>query len=163
MSDIQASYRVVVDAKKINSLFSALSDREVKKSVKGALRKSAGIIRKQAQRNLVSAAPGARTSSTKKGVTFRPLKNEINLAVYRNSSGARVDLLDKRKKNSRAYMLKFFELGTSSRATKKRGNKGSINAVRFLQAATYSKKREAESAIEQNLINEIRRIQNKNK
>lgn len=97
-------YRVEVDTKKVNELLDRLNDDEAKKAIKSALRRSILIIRKQAQENLVSAVTDAEFSSTKNGSTFKPLKNEINVAVYRNASGARVDLIDRRKKGSRAYM-----------------------------------------------------------
>lgn len=143
------SYRVEVDTKKINELLTALNDREAKKAIKAGLRKSAGIIRKQAQGNLVSAVPGAKSSRTGR----KPLKNEINIAVYRNASGARVDLLDKRRKGSRAYMLKFFEGGT-----KERPNRGSINASYFFKSAVDAKKNEAEQSLECNITESINKV-----
>ena len=91
-------YRVEVDATRVNELLKRLNDKEAKKAISSALRKSILIIRKQAQENLVSAVNDAEFSSSKNGVSFKPLKNEINVAVYRNASGARVDLIDRRKK-----------------------------------------------------------------
>lgn len=155
---VQASYRVEVDAKKVNELLAALNDKEAKKAIKAGLRKSAGIIRKQAQKNLVAVAPGAAHSSTKGGVTYKPLKNEINIAVYRNASGARVDLLDKRRKGSRAFMLKFFEAGTKERATNKGANRGSINASYFFKQAVEAKKSEAEQSLERNILESIKKV-----
>ena len=95
-------YHVEVDTKKVNESLDRLNDDEAKKAIKSALRRSILIIRKQAQENLVSAVTDAEFSSTKNGSTFKPLKKEINVAVYRNASGARVDLIDRRKKGSRA-------------------------------------------------------------
>lgn len=163
---VQASYRVEVDAKKVNELLAALNDQEAKKGIKSGLRKSAGLIRKQAQSNLVSAFPGTGRSRTGR----KPLKNEINIAVYRNASGARVDLLDKRRKGSRAFMLKFFEAGTKKREldgknklTKKKGypigaNRGSINASYFFQSAVEAKKGEAEQSLERNILDSIKKV-----
>lgn len=148
-------YRVEVDTKKVNELLDRLNDDEGKKAIKSALRRSILIIRKQAQENLVSAVTDAEFSSTKNGSTFKPLKNEINVAVYRNASGARVDLIDRRKKGSRAYMLKWFESGTKERATKKGANRGSINASHFFSNAVKSKQKEAEDSLEQNIIDSI--------
>lgn len=151
---VQASYRVEVDAKKVNELLTALNDQEAKKGIKSGLRKSAGVIRKQAQNNLVSAFPGTGRSRTGR----KPLKNEINIAVYRNASGARVDLLDKRRKGSRAFMLKFFEAGTKERATKKEANRGSINASYFFKSAVEAKKGEAEQSLERNILDSIKKV-----
>ena len=81
-------YRVEVDATRVNELLKRLNDKEAKKAISSALKKSILIIRKQAQENLVSAVNDAEFSSSKNGVSFKPLKNEINVAVYRNASGA---------------------------------------------------------------------------
>ena len=154
-------YRVEVDAKRVNELLSRLNDDEARKAIKSALRKSILIIRKQAQSNLVSAVTDAEFASTKNGTSFKPLKNEINLAVYRNASGARVDMIDRRKQGSRAYMLRWFESGTKERATNKGANRGSIKASRFFSNAVASKQKEAESSLEQNIIDSITKIANK--
>lgn len=151
---VQASYRVEVDAKKVNELLTALNDQEAKKGIKSGLRKSAGIIRKQVQSNLAAVVPGAAHSRTGR----KPLKNEINIAVYRNASGARVDLLDKRRKGSRAFMLKFFEDGTKERATNKGANRGSINASYFFKSAVEAKKSEAEQSLERNILESIKKV-----
>lgn len=154
-------YRVEVDTKKINELLDRLNDNEARKAISSALRKSILIIRKQAQTNLVSAVTDAEFGSIKNGISFKPLKNEINIAVYRNASGARVDLIDRRKKGSRAYMLKWFESGTKERATKKGANRGIINASHFFSNAVKSKQKEAESSLEKNIINSIMKAASK--
>ncbi|MFK2026477.1 hypothetical protein ACIXIR_20805 [Bacteroides fragilis] len=69
------------------------------------------------------------------------LKKEINIAVYRNASGARVDLLDKRRKGSKQFVLKFFESGTKERATNRGANRGIIEATHFFKSAVDSKKK----------------------
>ena len=153
-------YRVEVDATRVNELLKRLNDKEAKKAISSALRKSILIIRKQAQENLVYAV---------NGVSFKPLKNEIKIAVYRNASGARVSLIDKRKKGSRAFMLPFFESGTIERtayeksATHKPANRGSIKASRFFSNAVKSKQKEAENSLEKNIIDSITKIANKKK
>lgn len=160
---VQAGYKVVVDVEKINRLLTQLNDKEVKKAIKAAIRKSALIIRKGAQSNLVSLFPNANKTVTKNGITHKPLKNDINLAVYRNASGARIDLLDKRKKDARSYVLRFIELGTTERATKKGANRGNMKAYNFFSDAVTDKKAEAESTLEQNIVDAINKIVNKNK
>ena len=158
-------YRVEVDATRVNELLKRLNDKEAKKAISSALRKSILIIR--TQENLVSAVTDAEFSSSKNGVSFKPLKNEINVAVYRNASGARVSLIDKRKKGSRAFMLPFFESGTIERtayeksATHKPANRGSIKASRFFSNAVKSKQKE--NSLEKNIIDSITKIANKKK
>ena len=145
---VQASYRVEVDASKVNALLAALNDKEAKKAIKSGLRKSASIIRKQAQKNWVASVPGG-----------AGLKKEINIAVYRNASGARVDLLDKRRKGSKQFVLKFFESGTEQRAT----NRGIIEATHFFKSAVDSKKSEAENSLERNILDSIQKVIDKKK
>jgi len=161
MSETQASYRVEVDVSKVNRLLTQLNDKEAKKAIKSAIRKTALVIRKAAQSNLVSFFPLANSPAVKNGVSHKPLKNDINIAVYRNASGARIDLLDSRKKKSRAYILRFIELGTGSRATKKGKNRGSMKAYNFFSDAVSAKKAEAESVLEQNILSAINKVINK--
>lgn len=157
----QAGYKVIVNVEKINRLLTQLNDKEAKKAIKAALRKSILVIRKGAQSNLVSLFPSANKSVTKGGIIHKPLKNDINIAVYRNASGARIDLLDKRKKDSRSYILRFIELGTTERATKKGANRGNMKAYNFFGDAVTAKKTEAESMLEQNIVDAIKKIVNK--
>lgn len=157
----QAGYKVIVDVEKINRLLTQLNDKEAKKAIKAALRKSILVIRKGAQSNLVSLFPSANKSVTKGGIIHKPLKNDINIAVYRNASGARIDLLDKRKKDSRSYILRFIELGATERATKKGANRGNMKAYNFFGDAVTAKKTEAESMLEQNIVDAIKKIVNK--
>ena len=159
----QVGYKVVVDVEKINRLLTQLNDKEAKKAIKVALRKSILVIRKGAQNNLASLFPSANKSVTKGGITHKPLKNDINIAVYRNASGARIDLLDKRKKYARSYVLRFIELGTTERATKKGANRGNMKAYNFFSDAVAAKKAEAESMWEQNIVDVRKKIVNKSK
>lgn len=149
-------YKIVVDTNKINALLTELNDRQAKNAIKGGLRRSVSIIRKQAQVNLSSAVPNS-----------GELKKEINQAVYKNASGARVDLLDKRRKDSKQFTLKFFELGTKRRTNVRGGrtgaNRGYISAYHFLGRAERTKRTEAETNLENNIIQSINRIKKRNK
>ena len=164
MSDeIISGHRVSVDVEQVNRLLTQLNDKDAKKTIKSAIRKSALIIRKEAQNRLVSLIPNASKSVTKKGTTCKPLKNDINLVVYRDAGGARIDLLNKRKKGARAYVLRFIEFGTVERATKKRANRGTMKAYNFFSDAINAKKKEAEDALQQNILDAINKVINKNK
>lgn len=149
---VQASYRVEVNAEQVNKLLVRLNDKEAKRAIKSALRKSASIIRKEAQKNWVASVPGG-----------AHMKKEINIAVYRNASGARIDLLDKRRKNSKQFTLKFFNSGTDDRRTKGRkgANRGRINATNFFDNAISTQKGNAEKSLESNIINAIMKAANK--
>lgn len=147
---VQASYRVEVDVERVNKLLASLNDKEAKQAIKSALRKSASIIRKEAQKNWVASVPnGAK------------MKKEINIAVYRNASGARIDLLDKRRKDSKQFTLKFFNSGTIERATRKGSKRGVIRATNFFDNAVITQKGNAEKSLESNIINAITKVVNK--
>lgn len=175
---------VIVDSTKINEMFNnlELSNESRKKAIRDALRKSILIIRKEAQSNLANAIPAASVKGYKYEngslKTFKPLKNEIHIAVYRNASGARIDMMDLRKKDSRAYILRFLEFGTVDRMTgtkngkatlkknkkgevRKPANRGRIKASNFFNNAVHSKKGEALTGLEQNIIDMIRKAANK--
>lgn len=107
--------------------------------------------------------PDANNAVTRNGISYKPLKNDINIAVYKNASGARIDLLDKRKKGARSYILRFIEMGTQERATKKGMNRGSMKAYNFFSDAISSTKSAAESSLEQNVIAAINKVISKNK
>jgi hypothetical protein len=162
-NEIISGHRVSVDVEQVNRLLTQLNDKDAKKAIKSAIRKSALIIRKEAQNRLVSLIPNANKSVTKKGTTYKPLKNDINLAIYRDAGGARIDLLNKRKKGARAYVLRFIELGTVERATKKGANRGTMKAYNFFSDAVNAKKKEAEDALQQNILDSINKVINKNK
>ena len=156
------SVTVTVNSDKINAFFNNLNlnNNERKKAIKAALRKSAYIIRKQAQTNLVNAVPATKTKGIgRNGEIYKPLKNEIAIMVFRNASEARISLLDRRKKGSRAYILKFFENGTKERT--KGHNRGSIKATNFFSNAANSKMAEAEKSLEQNIIDMIKKAASK--
>lgn len=149
-AQVQASYRVEVDVERVNKLLASLNDKEAKQAIKSALRKSASIIRKEAQKNWVASVPnGAK------------MKKEINIAVYRNASGARIDLLDKRRKDSKQFTLKFFNSGTIERATRKGAKRGAIRATNFFNNAVITQKGNAEKSLESNIINAITKVVNK--
>ena len=162
-NEIISGHRVSVDVEQVNRLLTQLNDKDAKIAIKSAIRKSALIIRKEAQNRLVSSIPNASKSVSKKGTTYKPLKNDINLAVYRDAGGARIDLLNKRKKGARAYVLRFIELGTVERATKKGANRGTMKAYNFFSDAINAKKKEAEDALQQNILDSINKVISKNK
>lgn len=162
-NEIISGHRVSVDVDQVNKLLTQLNDKDAKKAIKSAIRKSALIIRKEAQNRLVSSIPNANKSVSKKGTTYKPLKNDINLAVYRDAGGARIDLLNKRKKGARSYVLRFIEFVTVERATKKGANRGTMKAYNFFSDAINAKKKEAEDTLQQNILDSINKVINKNK
>ena len=66
-------YRVEVDATRVNELLKRLNDKEAKKAISSALRKSILIIRKQALENRGSAVNDVQTSSSNDNFSVTPL------------------------------------------------------------------------------------------
>ena len=69
-NEIISGHRVSVDVDQVNKLLTQLNDKDAKKAIKSAIRKSALIIRKEAQNRLVSSIPNANKSVSKKGTTY---------------------------------------------------------------------------------------------
>ena len=70
-NEIISGHRVSVDVEQVNRLLTQLNDKDAKKAIKSAIRKSALIIRKEAQNRLVSSIPNASKSVSKKGTTYK--------------------------------------------------------------------------------------------
>lgn len=170
MSEVSMSsetLRLSVDVDSVNKLFNdlSLSNAERKKSIKNALRRSILMVRKKAQQNLISNYPSAEVSGFKfingSLQSFKPLNKEINVVVYKNASGARIDMIDKRKKGSRAFILKFLNGGTKMRATNKGSNRGSIDASYFFNDAVRFEMPNAEKELVNNIHEFIKKIAKK--
>lgn len=174
---------VEVDSRKINFLFDSLkmSNKEAKAAVKGGLRKSARIIQKQARMNL----KGVRNEATGKTLNSKNILQFVNLAVYKNASGARVDVMDDKRKSTNArlerkgmanksFILKFFAAGTEIRFTKSHkksgfgrkhikrsgrgGFRGKIGNSQFFKKAVDAKKKEAEEMLEDSIVEFINKV-----
>lgn len=174
--------KIVVDTAKINALMEDLSLKkgEAKSAFKKGLRQSAQIIQRQARMNLrsvVNQASGT-TLNSKNLVQF------IRIMVYRNAQGARVDIMDDKRKSTnlrlekkglenKSFILKFFALGTQDRYTKSHsksgygrntkrkgrgGYRGRIGTSQFFRRAVDSKKTEAESMLEKSIIEQINKV-----
>ena len=137
-----------IDTEKINALFAALGDNKDRKAaIKSGLRKSGNIIKKQTVSNMKGAS-----------AELGKMKKDVHVKVYKNASGVRVDILDYRKTDSKAFILKFFELGTKFRYTKHpRAARGAITATHFFKAAVDAKTSESQRVLQDNIINFINR------
>lgn len=145
--------KLEVDTAEINRLFAALSDNKDRKAaIKSGLRKSGNIIKKQTVANMTSVSS-----------ELAAMKKDVHVKVYKNSSGVRVDILDYRKANSKAFILKFFELGTKERYTRHpRAFRGTIGASYFFKKAVDAKLGESERSLQANIIKFINRKVAKN-
>ena len=164
MSDL----KVDVDVRSVNVMFEqlALTNKEARSAIQSAYRASGNIIKRQAQANMRSVRP-----RIQKWVPY------INVTVYKNSQGFRVDALgvyksgaglsDAQKKTDRkytSYKMRFFNWGnTTPRKTRKGRNRGMINAERFMSDAIETKKGEAASSLEANILKYINKVVSRRK
>lgn len=174
---------IEVDNRKVLKLMDDLSftKAETKRALKGGLRDSAKIIQKQARINLKNVRNEA------SGMTLKAnnLLQFVRITVYKNAQGARVDVMDDKRKSTnkrlakkgmdnKSFILKFFALGTDGRFTKshtrtgygrkgirrkgKGGYRGRIGESQFFKMAVDSKKNEAERTLQTSIENQINKI-----
>ena len=156
--------RFSIDVSKVQKHFSQynFNRADMKKALKAGLRKSANIVRKAAQSNLMQVSS-----------KFAPLKMDVNLKVYKSGLGASVNILNgknktikiggvKGKRVSGSYILRFFETGTTTRYTKKGANRGSIAATHFFSSAVSATKQDAENSLDKNISLAIEKINKRN-
>lgn len=177
-----------VDVGRINFLINSLkmSNKEAKKAIKGGLRKSSQIIQKQARVNL----KGVKNEATGKTLKSNNLLQFVRISVYKNAQGARVDVMDDKRKSTnvrlqrkgmdnKSFTLKFFATGTDDRYTKshvkrgfgrknikrsgKGGFRGKIGNSQFFRKAVDAKKKEAEGALENSIVEYINKVVSRRK
>ena len=175
--------KIEVDTGRINELFNALkmTNKEAKAAIKGGLRRSAQVIQRQARMNL----KGVTNEATGKPLNARTLLPYVRVTVYKSAQGARVDVMDDKRKSTnirlsrkgkenKSFILKFFATGTEPRYTKshirtgigrdnikrkgKGGYRGRIGNSKFFKMAVEAKKVEAEKMLEDAIVDYISKI-----
>lgn len=174
---------IEVDKTKINRLMDELSftKAEAKRALKGGLRESAKVIQKQARINLKSVRNQASGTTLK----AQNLVQFVRIAVYKSGTGARIDIMDdkrkstnqrlaKKGKDNKSFILKFFATGTDARFTKSHkktgygrrgvkrsgrgGYRGVIGKSNFFKLAVDAKQKEAEKMLSNSIIEQINKI-----
>lgn len=163
MSDISVS----VDTHGVNVMFEQMSmtNKEARKAIQSAYRASGNVIKKQAQANMRSVQP-----RIQRWVPF------VNVTVYKNSQGLRVDALGVYSSGSKlsqsqkktdpkynSYKMRFFNWGTRARKTRKGYGRGAIEATNFMHNAITAKKDEAIASLNDNIMKYIDRVVKKRK
>lgn len=175
--------KMIVDVSRIKRLMTELdtTKKENTKAFRTAFRQSAGVIQKQAKRNL-------------KAITLKrgPLKSAnllqfVRVAAYKTGRGAHVTILpDQRRRtdarlakkglSNHSFLLRFFEQGTGHRFTetktrkkvrtgtpKRRNYRGRIPPSMFFDNAVKAKQKEAENNVEKAIIAQIKKVVSKRK
>ncbi len=127
--------------KELQSRFDSLSFKEQKQAYRAGLAKSAGIVKRQAKRNINSAPFRKNDDMKRKGITHK--------ANVNSADSSYVDL----RLNS---WLRIFEGGTKQdRQTKKGYNRGNIKGYQFFASALATTKEQVFSEMEANIFNAI--------
>ena len=149
-----------IDDKQILELFKDLSPKKQKQVHKNALRKSANILVKQAKQNLrdVTSKYKSKSTNLKNGwhiktnrngkVTVKSLQDGIKLKVSQEAEQAKVHIMGD-------FRLKWFELGTNVRQTKKGYNRGQMSPSYFFKNAREATELEISNTLQNNIRESI--------
>ena len=153
---------VEIDDKQILRLFSDLSPKKQKAAHRNALKKSASILVRQAKQNLkeVTNKYNSKATNLKKGwhikrtksgkVTAKSLQQGIRLSVDKEAEFAKVHIMGD-------FRLKWFELGTTVRKTKKGYNRGKMRASYFFKRAKQGTESQISETLQENIRQSILR------
>jgi hypothetical protein len=149
---------VSVDSESIEAKMQAMSmtQPEVKKSLKSAVRKSLNILRSAVRKGAASVTTNA--EKQRKGV---------GLVVYKNGSGGQVNIytpFQLSKSTGRGiFILRWLEEGTKEGIDRRGRKHGATPAKPFFNAAVSSSVGKAEQSLSDNIMQSIERVASKRK
>lgn len=143
-----------VDSRQVINLFSELTSRQQKQVHKTALRRAAGLLSREAKQQLKKEI--GKAIGHKNRWNNKTLGSGIKTKVNKEGDEAKVHILGD-------FRLRFFELGTKVRKTKKGYDRGIMKATYFFKTAKQNKEREIFNTLDQLISQSIQKIANKNK
>lgn len=150
---------IKVDDRQVIEALSRLSFKKMNKAYKMAMKKSLDPILKQTKQNLRTS--GIKNVNKpyigKNGKKYRSMISGIRSSVYignTEDSFGKVHLMGE-------FRLKFFEMGTSTRRTRKGYNRGSISPKWYFRSAVNQKGKEATDTLDENIRESIIKVWNK--
>jgi hypothetical protein len=149
---------VSVDTQAIEQKYKELSmtQPEIKKSLKSAIRKSLNIIRSSVRKGAASVTTNA--EKRRKGV---------GLVVYKNGSGGQVNIytpFQLSKSSGRGiFILRWLEEGTKEGIGRNGRKHGATPAKPFFNASVSASMGKAESALSDNILQSIEKVASKRK
>lgn len=149
---------VSVDSESIEAKMQAMSmtQPEIKKSLKSAVRKSLNILRSAVRKGAASVTTNA--EKQRKGV---------GLVVYKNGSGGQVNIytpFQLSKSTGRGiFILRWLEEGTKEGIDRRGRKHGATPAKPFFNAAVSSSVGKAEQSLSDNIMQSIERVASKRK
>ena len=140
---------VTIDINQLTSAFNALTSRQQRSVYQRAIKKSMGILHKEALSNL-------RLATNKDGgaLKYKSLLRGVKLTPYKRIIGANVNILND-------HRLKWFEMGTKRRRTRAGKYTGSIKKTDFFKKANDNKMDAVYDDLEKNITQNIVKAFNK--
>ena len=151
-----------LDTESLQNALKGLNDKEMKKAVHTGLRKSGGIIVKEARAVLKEKV--GRTVANRKHYHYKKSKNRIAYTTLSKDIRLKLHKKDDMVKiNVMKSPLHWFQSGTQVRQTSKGYNRGKMEGkyIGFFSVAKSRKERAAMDTIEKNIIDAAYKIWNK--
>lgn len=147
--------RTEIDKDTVMGALNRLLDADMRKVWRKALKKSAGILVKETKTKLVA---NMGSSATHKSLKYgKSLRQGVKSSVRKDATEAKVHIMGD-------FRLKFFEMGTKERYTRK-GNikRGRIKPpLNFFAKAKSAKEGEMYQSMEANLVDELYKVYESN-
>ena len=137
-----------VDPKEILNKFAQLNTKQQKKVYRSAIRTSLQPLVKQTRANIRGHFGSVARQKDKYG---KSLLSGVRMSVYKDGSGGNVSIISN-------FKLRFFELGTIIRKTKRGFLRGKINAIHFFRNARTTTKAAIIESIDKNIADTIKKI-----
>ena len=149
-----------VDDKEVIQALSRLSFKQMNKAYRTGMKKALDPILKQTKANLRKSGiknVNKPYVSRKTGKSYKSMMQGIKSSVYigkTEDSYGKVHLMGE-------FRLKWFEMGTSIRQTRKGWNRGSITPKWFFRSAVSQRSEEAAKSLDENIRESILKAWNK--
>lgn len=151
---------IKVDDKELQKALSSLDSRNHRDAVRKALVKGANIAKKETKKNLKHILnPIRKKSKYKNGQDKADITKGIIVSGKRNDpfeDGVKLHIMGD-------YRLKFFEMGTDERSTKKGYNRGEHKRTPFFKPALNSCEEQVFETISKEINNQIIKKANRKK
>lgn len=145
--------RIDVDAKELLKAFASLQPKKQVKVYKDAVRNALRPLQKQTKTNLRKEMGKVANKKDKYG---QSLNQGVKMQVYKDGNGGNVNILSN-------FKLKWFEMGTSERRTRKGYGRGRIKALDFFKNARQTMENEMKKLLDGYIGQAIQNIWRKTK
>lgn len=161
-----------INVEELEEVLQRLTGKDIATAQRRSLSKAGRKLYKKAQQNALSMVPKVRQQNPKYSDT---MYDAIRMKVFQDSDFRwyfKVHILGSRKKTSGTFRLRFFEAGTVPRKTKNSytdrlgrtypagQNRGRLRGTNFFNSAISNAESEVVVAIQENLVEEIKKITN---